>query len=236
MFSLLTTAWMATQHAAAQLPPGTIEAVCHFQPTTQTVPGSGLEPNGSVMYIESVPGLPARIDVQTNGMTPGPHGIHIHDFGDLSDTTAGTSTGVHYNPLDEIHGCYPTPPGELPSEARKVGDMGNVIVNDQGAGFYSEDANELIFLEGSISVIGRGTIVHALEDNCVREEGPGGDLSAGARIGFCVIGHADPDDSATHFRRAHRQYFREQYALAKNRTKAGRPLGNATIFQWNGSK
>jgi hypothetical protein len=30
----------------------------------------------------------------------------------------------------------------------------------------------------------------------VREEGPGGDLSAGARIAFCVIGHAKEEDSA----------------------------------------
>ena len=38
------------------------------------------------------------------------------------------------------------------------------------------------------SVVGRGAIFHDKEDNCVREEGPGGDLSAGARTGQCIIG------------------------------------------------
>ena len=181
--------------------------------------GSGL--SSGVMYLTYTPGVgtetevrrrsapaPAPLSscgqVETSGMTEGLHGIHIHDWGDLSNTETGTSTGPHYNPLDEIHGCYPT--------ERKVGDMGNVIVNATGDGYYAERSNELIFLDGSISVIGRATILHALEDNCVREEGPGGDLSAGARIGFCVIGYEQEEDED---RAAHRAYIREQYAKAK---------------------
>ena len=35
----------------------------------------------------------------------------------------------------------------MPGEARKVGDMGNVIVGDNGTGYYSERTNELIFLD-----------------------------------------------------------------------------------------
>ena len=104
-----------------------------------------------------------------------------------------------YNPLEEIHGCYPT--------ERKVGDMGNVFVNETGHGVYAERSNELIFLDGSISVIGRAAIVHALEDNCVREEGPGGDLSAGARIGMCVIGYEQESDERT----AKRKAIRDEY-------------------------
>lgn len=76
-------------------------------------------------------------------------------------------------------------------------------------------------LQGAISVIGRAAIVHALEDNCVREEGPGGDLSAGARIGMCVIGYAQQEESAE--TTALRVHIREQYhaLLAQyNRTRA----------------
>lgn len=75
--------------------------------------------------------------------------------------------------------------------------------------------------QGAISVIGRAAIVHALEDNCVREEGPGGDLSAGARIGFCVVGYAQQEESAEVT--AKRAHIREQYhaLLAQyNRTRA----------------
>ena len=38
------------------------------------------------------------------------------------------------------------------------------------------------------SVVGRGAIFHEQEDNCVRVEGPGGDLSAGTRAAQCIIG------------------------------------------------
>ena len=41
----------------------------------------------------------------------------------------------------------PDTPGEVPGESRKVGDMGNVIVGDNGTGFYSERTNELIYLD-----------------------------------------------------------------------------------------
>jgi Cu-Zn family superoxide dismutase len=102
--------------AMGQEAPGKIEATCEFTATSQTVEGGGI--TSGTMYITYVPGVGATTDVMTTGMTPGLHGIHIHDFGDLSDTVAGTSTGPHYNPLDEIHGCYPTPPGEVPGEVR----------------------------------------------------------------------------------------------------------------------
>ena len=97
---LATVVGMCAAGAAGQQAPGKIEATCHFNATTQDVEGGGI--SSGTMYITYVPGVGATTDVITEGMTPGLHGIHIHDFGDLSDTVAGTSTGPHYNPLDEI--------------------------------------------------------------------------------------------------------------------------------------
>ena len=79
--------------------PGSIEAMCSFTRTTQEVDGSGL--SSGVMYMTYTPGRGTQTEVYTTGMTEGLHGIHIHNFGDLSDTEKGTSTGSHYNPLDE---------------------------------------------------------------------------------------------------------------------------------------
>ena len=95
-----TVVGMCAAGAVGQQAPGKIEATCHFNATTQDVEGGGI--SSGTMYITYVPGVGATTDVITEGMTPGLHGIHIHDFGDLSDTVAGTSTGPHYNPLDEI--------------------------------------------------------------------------------------------------------------------------------------
>ena len=52
---------------------------------------------------------------------------------------------LQYNPLNEEHGCFPT--------ERKVGDMGNIVVDESGIGSYQERGNELLFLDGSISVV-----------------------------------------------------------------------------------
>ncbi|XP_077028642.1 copper chaperone for superoxide dismutase isoform X2 [Agelaius phoeniceus] len=42
------------------------------------------------------------VDGAVSGLPPGPHGLHIHEFGDLSD--ACNSCGGHFNPDGEIHG------------------------------------------------------------------------------------------------------------------------------------
>src|SRR5688500_14597612 len=39
---------------------------------------------------------------EINGLTPGLHGFHIHEFGDCSD--AGKAAGSHYNPKNKPHG------------------------------------------------------------------------------------------------------------------------------------
>ena len=94
----------------------------------------------------------------------------------MSDSVGGTSMGGHYNPHEAQHGCAPEP--------RKVGDLGNMLVDENGNGYYAERGNTQLKLDGPYSVIGRGLVVHALEDNCAPVEGAGGDLSAGARVGF----------------------------------------------------
>ena len=157
-------------------------ASCKLRPTTQSELGSGLA--GGTMYLTYTPGLGTDVEVQALGMSPGKHGVHIHTLGDLTDTQLGISTGGHYNPHSATHGC-------APSTERKAGDLGNMLVNGQGEGFYSEQRNALIRLDGPTSVIGRSLVVHALEDNCAPIEGPQGDLSAGARIAFCTIGRAE---------------------------------------------
>ena len=37
------------------------------------------------------------------GLTPGLHGFHVHQFGDISNRCKGA--GGHYNPLEQNHGA-----------------------------------------------------------------------------------------------------------------------------------
>lgn len=161
---------------------GPIFAACELRPTTQSELGSGLF--DGTMYLTYTPGRGTDVEITAQGMSPGKHGVHIHALGDLSDLQLGASTGGHYNPHSADHGCAPNP-------NRKAGDLGNMLVNGRGEGYYAEQANPQIKLQGATSIIGRSLIVHALEDNCAPVEGARGDLSAGARIGFCTIGSSE---------------------------------------------
>ena len=115
-----------------------------------------------------------------SGMTPGQHGFHIHEFGNL--TNACHTAGAHYNPHKKTHGG-PT------DEERHVGDLGNATANESGViEYYLED--KLIKLTGEFSVIGRSCVIHEAVDDL----GKGGFSDslttghAGGRLACGVIG------------------------------------------------
>lgn len=108
------------------------------------------------------------------------HGFHIHEYGDCREPD-GTSAGGHYNPDNEEHGA---PDDDL----RHMGDLGNIPANAQGVATTDFIDTELK-LNGPNSIIGRGVIVHANEDDFVSQ--PSG--AAGPRVACGVIGIANPD-------------------------------------------
>ncbi len=83
------------------------------------------------------------------GLSEGKHGLHIHQYGDLSDGCA--STGVHYNPYGNNHGG-PT------DDEHHVGDLGNIVANSAGVAEFEIHA-ELLNLNGPYSVVGRAIVV-----------------------------------------------------------------------------
>jgi superoxide dismutase, Cu-Zn family len=121
-----------------------------------------------------------HIKGKVGGLTPGLHGFHIHEFGDVSSPD-GASAGGHYNPDGHMHG------GPEDKE-RHVGDLGNIKAGDDGVANVDVEARgaKLHF------IIGRSLVVHAKEDDLKSQ--PSGD--AGGRVAVGVIGIAKGDTAA----------------------------------------
>ncbi len=128
---------------------------------------------GQVRFQQSSDGL--RVTGRIEGLTPGKHGFHVHQYGDLSDATEGKSAGGHYAPKGQPH-------GRPEDEQRHVGDLGNIVANEQGIASI-EIMDDVIELNGETSILGRALVIHSGEDKFTQ---PSGD--AGSRVAFGVIG------------------------------------------------
>lgn len=135
-------------------------------------PTEGYDVKGTVIFTKVDGGIKIVADVE--GLTPGKHGFHVHEFGDCSSPD-GSSAGGHFNPDGVKHGG--------PNDAvRHVGDMGNLIADKNGKAHY-EWVDSLMTFYGPHNIIDRGVIVHAGADDLTSQ--PSG--NAGPRAACGVI-------------------------------------------------
>lgn len=126
-----------------------------------------------------------RIDVALTGLTPGAHGMHIHEWGDCS-APDGTSAGGHFNPDGVEHGAHD-------AEVRHAGDLGNVEADANGVATLSRVMDTAFFSlsGGQYDVRGRAVIIHEKADDFGQPLG-----NAGGRIGCGIVqaatGEVDP--------------------------------------------
>ena len=131
-------------------------ATCVVQPNGKSCDGTtGGSVYGTVSFEQADVDGPCRISWRITGLTPGPHGFHIHEKADFSDGCK--SAGPHYNPHGKTHGgpC---------DEVRHVGDLGNIVAGADGVA-EGKIEDHLVKLSGEFSVIGRSVMVHADEDD-----------------------------------------------------------------------
>lgn len=114
-----------------------------------------------------------HITGRVNNLTPGEHGFHIHELGDIS-APDGTSAGGHYNPGGHEH-------GGPDDDHSHVGDLGNITANADGVAEVKKVAKTKLHL-----IFGRSIVVHAGKDDLSSQ--PSG--AAGPRVAVGVIGIA----------------------------------------------
>lgn len=127
---------------------------------------------GKVTFTKVDDGIKVVADI--DGLTPGEHGFHVHEFGDCSGKDAA-GVGAHFNPTNSKH-------GSPDSADRHVGDLGNLVADANGHAHY-ERVDKLIKLQGKNSILGRSIIIHADKDDYVSQ--PAG--ASGAKIGCGII-------------------------------------------------
>ncbi len=155
--------------AATAQEPSVSRAVAVLHPTT------GNQARGTVTFTATAEGV--QVTAHVEGLTPGQHGFHIHEFGDCSSGD-GKSAGGHFNPEGAEHAGPDAP-------KRHVGDLGNITADENGVA-HLEYTDRVLRLSGPHSIIGRGVIVHADPDDLTSQ--PTG--NAGGRVACGVIGIA----------------------------------------------
>lgn len=148
--------------------PAVTMAVAEIAPTSK---GNA---EGTVRFHQPAEDAMMRVEVDLQGLEPGLHGFHIHEFGDCSADDA-SSAGGHYNPLDTRH-------GSPDDEEHHVGDMGNIEAGEDGTVSTEREFFHLTFA-GPTSILGKAVVIHSQADDF--ETQPTG--NAGARVGCGVI-------------------------------------------------
>lgn len=133
-----------------------------------TTEGSSV--SGSATLVDTPAGV--EVTIQVSGVSPGQHGLHIHQFGGCGN--GGSDAGGHYNPDSVPHGFLPTD-GFVKAHA---GDLGNIEVAQDGTGSLHLILPGLVLSGGAYSIGARAIILHEKVDDFGQPTG-----NAGGRIG-----------------------------------------------------
>jgi len=114
-------------------------------------------------------GAGVSMKIEASGLTPGPHGFHIHLNGACApapDATTGKTVafgaaGGHFDPgMSKHHGA----PGGTPT-ANHAGDQPNLVADAGGRASLDYTNPNVTLSPGQGSVMGRALVVHADPDD-----------------------------------------------------------------------
>lgn len=158
----------SSDHAEMAVPKGAVAVL---------FPTQGNKVKGEIILTQK--GDVVHITGKVTNLSPGEHGFHIHEFGDLRSVD-GTSAGGHYDPDGHKH-------GGPDDQERHAGDFGNITANAEGVAMVDKQSKNLKLH----FAVGRAIVVHAGADDFKSQ--PSG--AAGDRVAVGVIGFANEEKS-----------------------------------------
>jgi Cu-Zn family superoxide dismutase len=120
----------------------------------------------------------ARMGVSVSGLSPGQHGMHIHETGACTPPDF-ESAGSHFNPASKKHGL-------LNPEGPHAGDMPNLVVEADGSADTVFTVSAGLLAQGPESMLGpqqHAFVIHADPDD--QKTDPSG--KSGSRVVCGVI-------------------------------------------------
>ena len=136
--------------------------------------GIGSQIFGSVTFEQQTPLGDVTVRVSISGLRPGQHGFHVHQFGDVRSTSDLTTMSAHFvsycSPPDvdangqQTGGCEADQVHGLPpSINRQPGDMGNILVGNDGSvnQVLTMGQGKMSLADPLRSIVGRTVLVRA---------------------------------------------------------------------------
>ena len=168
--SLLFIAMATVAAGCASMMPGGTTARATLAAT------AGNQASGTVTF--ETRGDKVRVSAKVSGLSPGPHGFHIHEKCDCSAPDAMTAGG-HFNPTDKPHGDPAAPD-------HHGGDMPMLTADASGNATLEATIDTVTIGGGATDIVGRSVIVHKDPDDFKTQ--PTG--NSGARVACGVIARA----------------------------------------------
>lgn len=147
---------------------------------------SGVELNGAIIgmtgsdigawqLIDGPNGILMEVTIEAGQLSPGWHGLHLHQVGDCSDVGVFKRSGGHMGLIPEGHGI-------LNPKGPEAGDFPNIWAGADGAAGYETFA-PLVEMSMIDDEDGTALIIHANRDDHITQPIGG----AGARVACAVI-------------------------------------------------
>jgi superoxide dismutase, Cu-Zn family len=136
-----------------------------------------------VSFKQDEPESPVKVSGHIENLSPGKHGLHVHQFGNLLSSDC-MNCGGHFNPTNEEH-------GSRSGANSHAGDFGNITANQDRCSTFYFTTLKISLFDGELSVIGRSLVIHADEDDLGKGGLPDSLITghSGKRLDCAVIGY-----------------------------------------------